>query len=361
MPNAGGTAVNKRARESAVLCAVAIILCAGCAPGLVETMGVAGDMRPPALLSAGPRSPSVFALSFDEEVLPVQGSYYLEPGPIRAEATVSGAGMEISFPSQLAAGASYRVAGEAQDRAGNVTRFLFTFSGWNPEPARLALNEVQAGKNSSTLNPHRDYVEFAVKAAGDLGGVTVEWASASKEYEYRFPAARVTGGSIIVLHCAPEGIPEEKDEAGADTAISGGVDSSASGRDFWCPDGGLPDSSGIILVRPRPGEEPMDGLFYSESDKTGPVETERISSRLAELSDAGLWETGATQWSDAFAWKPSGSRPFHRVTAGVRGKAAWTVGESGTQSPGGIEPAPLASRSSGTSGKRKKPRLRRDP
>jgi len=319
-----------------------VLLCfvCACSPGGAGLAAAVGDLQPPAILFAGPTGASSFVIDFDETVLPVGDSCYLEPGPARVGAKAEGCSLKLEFGSALDAGAEYRVAGEAEDVSGNVTRFLFSFLGWNDNPPLLRLNEIQPGKNSSKTSPHRDYLEFAVLKSGNAGGVTVEWTSTVKDCEWRFPPCSVEVGEHIVLHLAPEGLPEEKNETGADLALSGGIDASPQGRDFWCATGALPDENALVLVRMRPGESPMDGAFYANADKTGSLDSDRIRTRLSEMEQSGLWDVSESPtWEDAFRWKPSTSRPLHRARGETVGAAAWTVGESGSQSPGGDLPA----------------------
>ncbi|MFZ2782020.1 MAG: hypothetical protein WAZ99_10230 [Rectinemataceae bacterium] len=314
--------------------ALLFLVCA-CTPGGGTLVAAAGDLRPPSVLDAGPTGPGSFVLDFDEEVRGVSESFYLEPGPVGAEAISEGCSLRIEFDPPLSAGAEYRLAGEAEDKAGNATRFLFSFLGWNDNPPLLRLNEIQPGKNSSKSSPHRDYLEFLVVHPGDLGGITVEWTSSVKDCEWKFPPCMVKTGEFIVLHVAPEGIPEEKNEIGADLAISGGIDASAEGRDFWCDEGPLPDENALVLVRARPGEAPMDGVFYANEDKTGDLDSDRIGTRLAELAEAGLWKSATKGiWEDAFRWNSSTSRPLHRAAGEGTGTGIWSVGETGSQSPG---------------------------
>ncbi|MCE1195952.1 hypothetical protein LWX53_05580 [bacterium] len=314
---------------------LAACVLASCSPEAGEILMPAGDIRPPAILEAGQRSPGTFEVLFDEDISPVGERFAFDPGGVTATPRSEGASLKIALEPRVGAGVPCSLCGEAKDAAGNVTRFLFTFVGYNERPAKLRLNEVQTGKNSSASNPRRDYVEFLAEEGGDLGGVFVQWASAAKLASYAFPPCEVSKGSVIVLHCAPEGVPSEVDEAGADLGASGGVDASASGRDFWTQAGGLPDETGVIVLRDREADPPRDGLFYAASTKTGAIDSAKLLAAFSELSGAGLWAASSPPaWEDGFAWKSSSSRPLHRSGGGKEGKEAWYVGESGTQSPG---------------------------
>jgi hypothetical protein len=308
---------------------------AACSPNAADILMPAGDIRPPAILEAGQRSPGTFEVLFDEDVSPVGERFAFDPGGVAATPRSDGAALHISLEPPVGAGIPCSLCGEAKDASGNVTRFLFSFVGYNERPAKLRINEVQTGKNSSASNPHRDYVEFLAEEGGDLGGVFVQWISSTKLAAYAFPPCEVVKGAVIVLHCAPEGLAEENDETGANLGASGGIDANASGRDFWTQAGGIPDETGIIAVRGREADPPSDGLFYVASAKTGAIDSARLLNAFTELSAAGLWAgSSPPAWEDGFAWKSSSSRPLHRLGGAEEGREGWYVGESGTQSPG---------------------------
>lgn len=297
------------------------------------------DLRPPALLEAGPTGSRRFLIRFDEAISPLEGSFAVEPaeaGPLRAEA--SGAELALDFPADMRPGLDYRLAGEVEDEVGNSTRFALAFVGWNERPPRLRLSEAQTAKNSSTTNPHRDFLELECESAGNLGGVELAWASSLKAYRYRFPAAEVGAGDFVVLHLAPAGLPEELDETGVALDLSGGADATATGRDFWSMAGGLPDENGAVALYERPGGELVSALFYADEAKTGPVGSSKLGSLLAEIGEAGRWPlSGTAAWEDAFGWKPSASRSIC-LDAGT---GLWYLGASGSQSPGAANaPAP---------------------
>lgn len=321
---------------------------AGCsAPGNDQVFLPIGDARPPVLVDVNQVDSGLLELDFSEDVTMVTDSFVFQPKEIQMNPAVEGTRIQVAFSPRLDPGTDCTLSGEAEDRAGNRLKFLISFSGYNEHPARLRLNEVQPGKNSSASNPHRDYMEFLVLENGNLGGVTVEWASSVKSYRYQFPAAEVQAGECVVLHCAPEGIPTERDETGPGCGFSGGIDASVSGRDFWTSVGGLPDSTGVIAVRTREKDPVYEGLFYADTDKAGALESKAFGGLLILLADANIWPSAgaAPAWEDAFVWKSSTSRPLHRTEGEFSGKSAWYVGEPGSQSPGEKEPREAASKS----------------
>jgi hypothetical protein len=297
------------------------------------------DLKPPMVLEAGPVDETSFVLRFDEDIAPVEGSFALSPGKA-PRASAEGEELRLALGEAQEAGRDYVISGEVRDEKGNGSRFLLDFSGFNPRPAKLRISEVQTSKNSSLSRPHRDYVEFEVLAAGNLGGMEFSATSSTKTTTWRFPGAEVAKGEVIVLHCAPEGLVEEKNETGGNLALSGGIDASG-GRDFWSKAGALPDASGVLAIAEAPEGRPMDGLFYADGSKTGALGDARLGTVVEKLIEFGLWESaGVPAWEDAFVWKPSSSRSILRRGVSEPGAGEWTVSVTGGQSPGRVDPLP---------------------
>lgn len=311
-----------------------MFLLTACSPPSLENK-MLGDIRPPIVRDAKLKNASEFEIEFDEPVCVCREAFSTEPKRIAACAESSGEKVSITLLPQPVPGEKVILVGTVEDVYGNSTHVQVQFKGYNDRPARIILTEVQAAKNTSKKSPHRDYIEFTVQKAGNLGGMFVQWASSTKIMKYDFIPCEVKAEEIIVLHLAPEGILEEKDETGEDTALSGGIDATAKGRDFWSEAGGLPDSSGAISVYEREGSLPIDGFFYGEGSKSGSLESSKLISIVQELSDAGVWSSDSPpKWENAFLWKPSASRPFIRTSISESGVSAWKVGESGSQTPG---------------------------
>jgi len=326
---------------------VLVLALSSCAPAAgpdrMDALVPDGDLCPPLVLDAGPTGAQSYSLRFDEDVEAVEGSFALEPPDALLTASSRGSWLDIAFSAPQRPGTDYAVAGEAADRHGNRTRFVFQFPGWNDRQPELRISELQTAKNSSSLHPHRDFVELLAMTEGNLGGVELEWCSSVKTCVYRFAGVEVACGERIVLHLAPEGLAGERDETGEDLAVSEGVDSSPTGRDFWSAAGGLPDQSGVLLLRWRPGVQPVDGLFYSADDKSGPLPEDRIAAALQTMMHAGIWNcaSGGTTWEEGFRWHASVARSLDRREGGGCGPDSWYLSASGAQSPGlPNDPAP---------------------
>ena len=294
------------------------------------------DFRPPSLLEAGPSDGRTFSVLFDEAIKPVAGSFGLEPAAGELSASAEGSMLRLDFSEEALPGLDYCLAGEVEDGSGNRCRFVLSFTGYNSRPALLSISEIQPQKNSSTKAPHRDYAEFLVLEAGNLGGLELSWASSTKLMVYRFPAAEVLAGDFVVLHLAPEGLASEVDETGGDLAVSGGIDATATARDFWSGAGGLPDESGALSLRTRPGGPSQDALFYGADDKSGAVADGKLADLLSAVGGEGAWVfAGKAAWEDAFRWHPSAARSIYRIEgADTQGAADWLVSEASGQTPG---------------------------
>lgn len=328
----------------------ALFACAGlaaCLPDPAGTILPPSDLKPPLVLEAGPESSRSFVLRFDEEVRPVEGSFGLEPGPLAASARAEGSLLCLEFAAELEPGADYAVSGEVEDGAGNATRFLFGFAGWNGNPARLRLNEAQTAKNSSVSHPHRDFLELTVTEAGNLGGIELSWASSTKAYSYRFPGVEARAGDYILLHLAPEGLAEERDEKGADLAASGGIDASHSARDLWCSAGGLPDASGAVALRIRPGATVDDCLFYADASKSGALGEDKLAALVSAFGAAWPLAGELPAWEDALRWKPSSARSLCRLAGAASEPDAWYLSDTSAQSPGAANAPPVSADAAG--------------
>jgi hypothetical protein len=320
--------------------AAAVLAAAGCSQESAAAIYPTADLRPPGLVAAGPSDSRSVLLRFDEAVTPVQGSLSVEPRS-DLSARAEDKDLVVSFASDQSPGTDYALAGEVDDLKGNRARFLLRFTGWNDCAPRLRLSEVQTGKNSSKTKPHRDYIELEVLADGNLGGEELSWASSVKSSIYRFPGVEVKKGDFIVLHLAPEGLSEERDELGADLSASGGVDASATGRDFWYAGAPLPDESGAIALALRPGDQPIDGLFYADESKTGSLSDDKLAEMLTSLAAAKAWPLAGAKpaWEDGFRWNSSPAKSICRLDA-ASGAGAWYATATGAQSPGALNAGP---------------------
>lgn len=348
----------RRSLVVAVASAAIGIVAAGCSQEAAAAIYPKADLCPPALLQAGPADSRRVLVCFDEAVIPVQGSFASEPSSVLS-CLAQGEELAVTFESGQAPGLEYALVGEVDDACGNRARFLLKFTGWNDRAPPLRISEVQTGKNSSKTKPHRDFIELQAMAQGNIGGEELAWASSVKEATYRFPPVEVRTGDYIVLHLAPEGLPEEIDERDGDLSASGGVDATSTGCDLWCATMALPDESGAVSVSLRPGQSPNDGLFYAADDKSGALPEDKLGAIVAELVLAGAWTAAGEKsaWEDALRWKASSSKSIcRREGSTAAGHSSWYLCASSAQTPGSPNAAAAASVSSSRSAAPKLPK-----
>lgn len=297
---------------------VCMISCSilSCIPAVVPPPFKPEDITPPAVVAWAMSSETTLTIQFNESVTiqdqaimiqqEVQTSQNKSGTVIICTDTVlenNGTTLNIQLPSSLEAGRQYSVSGSVQDSYGNSILFVLPFWGFNPHVPKLLISELVT-QGSST---HPDAIELFAVSGGNLAGITVFIGSPSLySYNYSFPACYIAQGEYIVLHLKPQGIPEEIDETNSITA-SGGLDASATGRDFWSKDtsGALPGTNGAVTICSNPLGYCIDAVIYS--DRTSASDTNYkgfgTSNLLAQVQEIvnGSW------WSMPDGIKPEGA------------------------------------------------------
>lgn len=305
----------KHARSSLVP-ALALCLCS-CLPELQNGPFVPGDLRPAGITSWLCRSPREVSVLFDEAVssnaadFAVSGSFGADALALEAVGPGTTEGeLCLILGVEPAPGAPFTVAGMVLDAAGNATSFVLPFWGHNPEPAGLLISEV-ISEGSAT---HPDLVEFFVREAGDLAGLSFfVGTQADHDLRYVFPRVRVQAGDFIVLHLKPQGLSTEIDETGAADA-SGGIDAQPTARDFWFRDGAgaIPGKNGVLTLCVSPMGSLVDAFLYSdrtsESDqKYGGFGSTAFRNRVAGIVAAGGWLAEGEQPSPEDCFSSTGT------------------------------------------------------
>ncbi|MCE5256114.1 MAG: hypothetical protein LLF89_04625, partial [Spirochaetaceae bacterium] len=85
------------------------------------------------------------------------------------------------------------------------------------------------------------------------------------------------------------------------------------------------------------------------------IDSEKITVLARDLEKGGVWSfSDSPRWEESFLWKSSSSRPIHRNHEEQAGVGQWFVGDSGTQSPGLMEPAVPSSKSRSEKSRKRK-------
>jgi len=256
------------------------------------------DLAPPALCRVYAETIQSARFIFDEPAQMEASGISVDPDiPVQTviseENTVT-----VVFSSPLQPGREHVMRGEAKDPHGNSSFFIARFYGFNPNPARLVINEFIT-RGSDT---HPDIIELKALQAGSLAGICFCHGTRD-DYacRYVFPACQVAAADLILLHTKPQGISTEQDEL-ADITASGGLDASPDARDFWLAGGpGLSGNNGVVAVYEQPAGNLMDVVIY----------TNRTSASDAAYRGFGSQSlmSQADQLSGERAWIFSGDMP----------------------------------------------------
>jgi hypothetical protein len=169
---------------------------------------------------------------------------------------------------------------------------------------------------------HPDLVELFAAGGGSMAGLVLYQGTAgSWDDRLVFPAFAVRAGEFVLVHFKPQGLPEERDEAG-DPALSGGLDASASAYDFWVPGGtGLSGNNGVLSLYDRPGGELQDAVLYSNRSSASDALYRGFGSaatlaRAEELASQGGWIAAEERIRPEDAVNPEGSTATRSLCRG---------------------------------------------
>jgi len=254
------------------------------------------DISPPVFLAARALSREGIELSFSEPAALDLASAQFQP-VLEVLGVSEPAETLVLTVSPQSPGREYTLAATVADRKGNSLSFLACLYGFNPEVPGLLINEFTTLGSES----HPDCVELKALAEGNLGGVAFyEGTSGSWSQRLVFPPLSVAPGDYILIHCKPQGIPEEVDE-GENKTLSGGADASDTAYDFWLPQGkGLSGYNGVLSLCDRPGGNLLDGVLYSNrasgsDERFGGFGSADTLLRAQELVRDGGWRPEADQ------------------------------------------------------------------
>jgi len=280
-----------------ILLTIVACLCWACCTPLLdlgdqaEAFGLIGaDLVPPVLLAAGSPDSRSFLLEFNEPVAEAALEALIPPVE-SPELEIDGTLLRVSTSLPQEPGREYALDLVVKDARGNSQQLLVRCYGHNPRIPAMLINEFtpQGGGN------HPDMVELIVLEEGNLAGACL-YEGVCDNYAQRmlFPSCEVKEGEYIVVHFKPEGIESETDETEA-TDVSGGLDASLEGRDFWVPEGsGLSGNNGVLALYRDPFGEILDAVVYSNR-ATASDDTYRgfgsaaMLAKVDTVAAAGAW------------------------------------------------------------------------
>ncbi len=309
-----------------------IMALVSCAPLPDIRSAAIGDLRPPQLAGIVATSARTIELTFDEPATIPADRMFLSPFVEATTGTLASQVVRIELAEDMKRGSRYLIEAVAQDERGNSLGFIVPVYGFNPDVPCLLINEFITNGTST----HPDIVELAILGDGNLAGVCLADGS-PEDWNARIvlPDVDVVAGQFALVHCKPEGIPEEVDET-ADPSASGGLDSSTTAWDFWLPDGGgLSGNNGVLSLLRVPGGELLDAVIYSNrtsdsDDRYRGFGSTTMMNRVDEIVSLGGWAIELEQARPEDAVDPSDStstRSNCRSSGSedTDGKADWHV------------------------------------
>ena len=248
------------------------------------------DLSPPRLISMETERGQELYLYFNEALYLPEDTVLLD-NSIRAALTIRNENCLVLSPEEdLTPGKACVVSLSVEDKQGNSNNFVIRFWGWNPGLPGLVINEFNP--EGSDNNP--DTIELYCLHEGNCAGITLHYGTKEhSEYRYILPSLDLKGGDFLLIHCRPEGLPEEINERDRKDQ-SGGKLASDLAWDLWLPeDSGLSGSNGILSLYESPTGDMLDGVIYSdreadpEDDRLG--WTSRTFDAAADMYESGDW------------------------------------------------------------------------
>ncbi len=285
------------------------VILTGCLPVADSREITETDLHPPQLLTFSVPGSTEIVLEFNKPATVIEHSLSLIP-PLSIEEIKSEENtVTLTFSEQQQLGTEYIMEISVEDDRGNSMDIVTPFYGFNPRVPELCINEFTTQGSGN----HPDLVELYAYTAGNVAGVTFyEGTLSNWEDKMVLPPVEIEAGTYILIHCKPEGIPEEVDEY-EDTTESGGLDASPEAYDFWLPQGsGLSGNNGVLTIYSRPRGALIDGVLYSNrtslsDEKYRGFGMRKVMERADEFAAQGGWVYSGNQIAPEDAINPEDS------------------------------------------------------
>ena len=175
-----------------------------------------------------------------------------------------GTTVRVKLDESLGPGIRIKADILAEDAERNTINVLVPFRTRNNKMPQLVINEI----NTENSNPRTEFIEFKTLTAGNLGGMRVFIngnTNAAQETIYEFLPVNVQADEYIVLHLRTVE-PEAIDEYDDDLTVSGGRNSSPTGRDLWIPGNTkkIHKAASAVYVMDQ-DDKVIDGVMISET------------------------------------------------------------------------------------------------
>jgi hypothetical protein len=149
----------------------------------------------------------------------------------------------------------------------------------------LLINEIRTEYTSASSKV--EFIEFKIIEGGNLDTINVFTAGSDIEKPtYVFPSAEVKAGEYVVLYLRKLN-PASVDETGDNLALSPGVETSSTAREFWMPGTDKQTrKTDIIFIKDR-DDTIVDAVMMSE--KMDEAWSKRLTEAADLLGSNGAW------------------------------------------------------------------------
>ena len=222
----------KKKKFNQILTGVILISCSvcSCATGLGENAAsiLGSSSEAPVFLSCKAVSETEINFEFS---LPVKVKTLNFNPQIELESVEEGNTVIVTFSGGPGPGEKLTADLLAEDENGNTINVLVPLRTRNSKIPDIIITELR----TEYSKPKCEFIEFKTHSKGNLGAIRVYVAGNSKEpLLYEFPPIETAAGEYITLHLRTME-DSNQNELGSNLSESGGVDSSAKGRDLWIP------------------------------------------------------------------------------------------------------------------------------
>ncbi len=236
------------------------VLGTGCSFPADYRVLLSGDTVPPRFVSAAAVDVSSLLLLFDKSVSTSKEKLFIEADHRITDITLDGSQIMLHIDPPIPPGERRTVSGYFEDADSNRLHLITAVYGFNPNTARLIINEFTTRGSAN----HPDRIELLVTTGGCTAGITL-YDGTKQDYRQIkiLPPLEVNPGDYIIVHCR-ELDPPHPDEA-EDRAAASVPGTHDEAWDVWIQGGiGLSGNNGVITLYDSPSGDLMDGLFYSD-------------------------------------------------------------------------------------------------
>lgn len=236
----------------------------------------------------------------------------------------------LRFSREVPVGYAYLLEGIVKDSGGSSLRFSLDFYGYNDRAPAAVFSEVSPD-HASSKDPQKakaEFIELYILEDGNLGGMVIQSGYDGVLRDFILPAAEVRAGDYVSVHMRIFG-EQAVCETGDNLALSTTAYSCPVSRDIWNETADSTKSrlgaDDVILLRIRSGEEIIDALLYSRSEKPSWAKP-LMGEYAADAVECGIWVEGELPENAVCADSVTAVRTISRLNIDVL-QAAFNAGE----------------------------------